>query len=110
MEDCIFEMPDAVDRNSYEFDLALLDELKHLHTIPVRKFETTIRKIMRNKSTCKLWYTNNPSKEWDYMTKTYRECNYRCIPVSRKARHYFCLVLDRSEEGITVKDGFLTSA
>lgn len=107
MDDRIFENPIIVNRNSHEFDLALLERIKQLKNIPAVKFDTIIRKIMREKSSCKLWFTNNPSKEWD--GKRYRDCNYRCCPSSHKAGNYFCLILERTEKGITVKDGFLTA-
>lgn len=38
MEDVIFEMNMKVDKNSWEFDLGLLEELKALKNIPVNKF------------------------------------------------------------------------
>lgn len=111
MEDRLFEMPlkVKVNKNSKEFDLALLEEIKALSNIPTAKFDTIIRKIMKKKSSCKLWFTNTPSTEWDYDRKSYRECNYRCCPSSHKAGSYFCLILDRKESGITVLDGFLSS-
>ena len=96
-----------MDKNSKEFDLIILEELKALTNIPVNKFNTSVRKIMRKKSSCKLWFNNKPIKEWD--GKQYRETNYRCCPTSRKANYYFCLVLDRKDTGITVIDGFLSS-
>lgn len=105
--DSLFEMPVNVDKNSHEYDLALLEEIKALKNIPIKNFDSTMRKIMRKKSSCKLWFTNNPSREWD--GKQYRDCNYRCCPSSHKARHYFCLMLDRTENSITVQDGFLTA-
>lgn len=107
MEDRLFEIPQNVDKNSREFDLALLEEIKNLTNIPAGKFDSVIRKIMRKKSSCKLWFTNNHSREWD--GKSYRDCDYRCCPSSRKARYYFCLMLDRTNNGVTVKDGFLTA-
>ena len=107
MEDRLFEIPLNVDKNSHEFDLALLEEIKTLRNIPVEKFNSVIRRIMSKKSSCKLWFTNNPSREWD--GKSYRDCNYRCCPSSHKARNYFCLMLDRTDNDITVKDGFLTA-
>lgn len=107
MEDRLFEMPSNIAKNSREFDLALLDEMKSLRNIPVRKFDSMIRKIMRKKSSCKLWFTNNPSREWN--GREYRDCNYRCCPSSHNAKHYFCLMLHRTENEITVTDGFLTA-
>ena len=107
MEDMLFESPLAVNKNSIEFDLTLLEEIKKLSNVPTKKFDTIMRKIMKKKSSCKLWFTNKPSKEWD--GKTYRDCNYRCCPVSRKAGYYFCLFLERNKTGITVIDGFLSA-
>lgn len=107
MEDRIFEMELPVDKNSREFDLALLQELKTLKDIPINKFDTLMKKIMKKKSSCKLWWDNKPVKEWD--GKEYRDTNYRCCPSSHKARYYFCLMLDRKETGISVLDGFLSA-
>ena len=108
MTDRLFEISFKADKSSREFDLALLEEIKSLRNIPAKNFDLAIRKIMRKKSTCKLWFTNNVSREWD--GKNYRNCNYRCCPSSHNARHYFCLMLDRTDSGlITVKDGFLVA-
>ena len=105
IEDRIFEMEIKADKNSKEFDLSLLEELKSLVNIPVNKFDTMVRQIMKKKSSCKLWFDNKPVKEWN--GKEYQEVNYRCCPSSHKARYFFCLMLDRREDGITVTDGFL---
>lgn len=105
MEDRIFEMKLSIDKNSREFDLTLLEEIKKLSNIPVNKFDLVMKKIMKRKSSCKLWWDNKEVKEWD--GKQDRICNYRCCPESHKARYFFCLVLDRKESGITVTDGFL---
>ncbi len=105
MEDRIFEMEIKVDKNSREFDLALLEELKTLANIPVNKFDTVVKKIMRKKSSCKLWWDNKTVNEWN--GKEYLKVNYRCCPSSHKANYFFCLMLDRNENGITVLDGFL---
>lgn len=107
MEDRIFEMELPVDKNSKEFDLALLEEIKQLSNIPVKRFDSLMKKIMKRKSSCELWWSNKEVSEWDGKQK--RDCNYRCCPSSHKARHFFCLVLDRKEDGITVVDGFLTA-
>ena len=110
MEDTIFDMPINmnINKNSQAFDLALLEKLKQLKNIPVNKFDATIRRIMRNKSSCKLWYDNKLVQEWDAGKLTMRNTNYRCPPKSRKAGNYFCLMLDRQPDGISVIDGFLS--
>ena len=107
MEENIFEttLPLYVDKNSKEFDLALLEEIKQLSDIPVNKFDALIKKIMRKKSSCKLWWDNKPVDLWD--GKEYHRVNYRCCPSSHKARYIFGLVLDRGEDIVIVKDGFL---
>lgn len=107
-EDTIFYMEIPIDKNSKEFDLSLLEELKQLKGIPVNKFDSLVRKIMRKKSSCKLWIDNKTVTErWD--GKEDRRTNYRCCPTSRKAYSCFCLMLDRRTEGITVTDGFLSA-
>lgn len=105
MEDRIFEMSLQVDKNSREFDLALLEEIKKLSDIPANKFDSLMKKIMRRKSSCKLWCDDKEVYEWDGIEE--RKVNYRCCPSSHKARSLFCLILDRKETGITVLDGFL---
>lgn len=104
MEDTIFEMELPVDKNSREFDLELLNSIIG-KTFKTKKFETEMRKIFRKKSSCKLWWDNKPVDLWD--GKEYHYVNYRCCPPSHKARHIFGLVLDRNEDIIVVKDGFL---
>lgn len=94
-------------KNSKEFDLALLGELKALKNVPVEEFDDCVKKIMRKKSSCSLWHDNKPVHEWD--GEEYRYVNYRCCPSSTNAYHYFCLVLDRQETGICVVDVFLSA-
>lgn len=105
MEDIIFEMEIKADKNSREFDLSLLEELKTLSNIPLNKFDAVVKKIMKKKSSCKLWRDNKTVNEWN--GKEYQEVNYRCCPSSRKARYFFCLMLDISNDRVTVIDGFL---
>jgi len=95
-----------MDKNSRRFDLELLEEIKSFKHIPVDKFDALMQKTMKKKSAKKLWWDNKLAKEWD--GEKYREVNYRCCPSSYKARYYFCLVLDRNDDGITVLDGFLS--
>jgi hypothetical protein len=85
--------------------------MKALKNIPTVEFDGTIANIMSQKSRKKLSWNNNPVEELGIETKTYRECNYRCCPESDKAKHLFCLVLDRDmlNSRITVLDGFLAS-
>lgn len=109
MTENLFDIAPKINRNSVEFDKQLLENLKQLKDIPTNKFMASVRKIMRQKSSCKLWFTNNQSKEWDADERVYKDCNFRCVPTTRKAKSYFCLWLDRTEKTITVTDGFLTS-
>lgn len=104
MEDRIFEMELTVDKNSREFDLQLLKSMIG-KTFKTEKFETEMKKIFRKKSSCKLWWDNKSVDLWD--GKEYHKVNYRCCPSSHKARNIFGLVLDRNEDYIVIKDGFL---
>lgn len=104
MEDRLFEIEPIIDKNTKKFDEELLKSMIGLR-IPTNKFKTEMRKIMRKKSSCKLWWSNKPTKIWD--GKECHEVNYRCCPSSHKARSYFCLVLDRTEDFITIQNGFL---
>jgi len=107
MEDKLFEVGVKVDKNSKEFDLELLKELKLLTNIPVNKFDKMVRRIMRKKSSCKLWSDSETVNVWN--GKEYQKANYRCCPSSHKARYFFCLMLDMKEDKITVIDGCLSA-
>lgn len=104
----IFDYVPTVNKNTEEFDIFILEQLKKIAVHPA-KFESAVRKIMRQKSSCKLWWDNKPTKMWNYETKSYQEVNYRCCPSSHKANNYFCLVLKRTENLITVEHGFLSA-
>jgi hypothetical protein len=97
-----------VDRNSTQFDKMLLEELKQLKNIPPNKFMSEVRKIMRKKSSAKLWFDNKSVEEWNPFEQKREKCNFRCCPSSRNAGFYFCLQLNRTDEKIDVIDGFLS--
>lgn len=99
----------SVNKNSRDFDLTLLEELKQLKNIPTNKFDTYVRKIMRKKSSCKLWIDKSNRECWDGSERKSKKTNYRCCPTSQKANYYFCLILNESTDGITVADGFLSA-
>jgi hypothetical protein len=98
----------SIDRNSTQFDKMLLEELKKLKNIPVNKFMSEVRKIMRKKSSAKLWFDNKSVEEWNPFEQKKEKCNFRCCPSSRSAGFYFCLQLNRTDEKIDVIDGFLS--
>lgn len=104
MEDRIFEIELPVDKNSREFDLKLLNNIIG-KTFKTEEFEAEIKKIFKEKSNCKLWWDNKPVNLWD--GKEYHVVNYRCCPSSHRARYIFGFILERNEEYIIVKDGFL---
>lgn len=104
MEDRIFEIELPVDKNSREFDLKLLNNIIG-KTFKTEEFEAEIKKIFKEKSSCKLWWDNKPVNLWD--GKEYHVVNYRCCPSSHRARYIFGFILERNEEYIIVKDGFL---
>ena len=104
MEDRIFEIELPVDKNSREFDLKLLNNIIG-KTFKTEEFEAEIKKISKEKSSCKLWWDNKPVNLWD--GKEYHVVNYRCCPSSHRARYIFGFILERNEEYIIVKDGFL---
>lgn len=104
MEDKLFEMELPMNKNSKEFDLQLLQSMIG-KTIQTEKFETEMRKIFKKKSSCKLWWSNMPTELWD--GKEYHHVNYRCCPASHRARFIFGLCLKRTEDYITIQDGFL---
>lgn len=104
MEDRIFEIELPVDKNSREFDLKLLNNIIG-KTFKIEEFEAEIKKIFKEKSSCKLWWDNKPVNLWD--GKEYHVVNYRCCPSSHRARYIFGFILERNEEYIIVKDGFL---
>lgn len=104
MEDRMFEMELPIDKNSRNFDLELLKSIIG-KTFETEKFEIEMKKIFRKKSSCKLWWDNKSVDLWD--GKEYHKVNYRCCPSSHKARYIFGLVLERNENHIIVKNGFL---
>lgn len=104
MEDRIFEIELPVDKNSREFDLKLLNNIIG-KTFKTEEFEAEIKKIFKEKSSCKLWWDNKPVNLWD--GKEYHVVNYRCCPSSHRARYIFGFILERNEEYIIIKDGFL---
>lgn len=77
MEDRIFEIELPVDKNSREFDLKLLNNIIG-KTFKIEEFEAEIKKIFKEKSSCKLWWDNKPVNLWD--GKEYHVVNYRCCP------------------------------
>lgn len=99
-----FDMPHKINKNNLEFDRKILSELVGME-IPTKKFESVMRKIMRQKSSCSLWWSNHPMRIWD--GKEYHDVDYRCCPSSHKARNLFCLVLERTEETIKIMEGYL---
>ena len=104
MEDRIMECDLKVDKNSLEYDNALLKKLVGL-SIPTKDFDKTMKRIFRQKSSCELWWDNKQLKLWD--GKEYHEVNYRCCPSSHKARHMFGLWLNRGSDYIVIEDGWL---
>lgn len=104
MKDRIFEMEFPVDKSSKEFDLKLLNSMIG-KTFKTEKFETEIKKIFRKKSSRKLWWSNGLVNLWD--GEEYHKVNYRCCPSSHNAKYIFGFMLDRNEEYIIIKNGFL---
>ena len=104
--DNLMGSPISLDKNSYEFDKLLLSTLIG-RIIPVKDFEKEMRKIFRQKSSCKLWWDNKVMDDfWSDMQ--YHKVNYRCCPSSHKARNIFGLYLKHGNDGnIIIKDGWL---
>lgn len=91
----------------FEFDLMLLDELKSLNNIPIKKFNARVHKIMQKKSKGKLWWQDDVVEKWDSKNGKWKKTNYRCCPVDNNSKHIFCLVLKGDGKRISVVDGFL---
>ena len=104
MEDRIFEIELPVDKNSREFDLKLLNNIIG-KTFKTEEFEAEIKKIFKEKSSCKLWWDNKPVNLWD--GKEYHVVNYRCCPSSHRARYIFGFILERNEEYIIINAALL---
>lgn len=94
-----------IDKNPLRYDEALMNELVGI-SFPINKFETELRKWFKYKSAAKLWWDNKHTKIWD--GKAYHEVNYRCCPSSKRARRYFCFVLDTTKCNgyVTIKEGY----
>ncbi len=89
------------------FDLQLLAELKALSGTPVDTFDTEVARIMKKKSSRKLWNGNfAPSYEKD-LDGNMRKYNFKCCPESVSAKNLFCLLIERKDGKVFVTDGFL---
>lgn len=93
-------------RNSYGFDEMLLNRLKAI-SCDSKIFLKEVKKIMREKSSSKLWYSFTDKKVW--VNGKYENTNFSCCPSSHAAKNYFCLVIEEAGGITTVKDGYLVS-
>lgn len=103
----------------YITDQEILNQLKNIHC-KEGKLLAEVRKIMKQKTSAKLWYEWNDYKKPNmnyYISKNnpnYAEeefeqvkYNFSCCPILNSARHYFRLDIHVSEGYITVIDGWL---
>jgi hypothetical protein len=108
----LFDTTPKIDKYSFEFDLTILEQLKQIKTTP-ELFGDAVKKIMKQKSRAELWVSDAPHNIWvvneERSGGRYQAVNYRCCPTSKKAKFYFCLLLDKSDSEISVIDGWLTS-
>lgn len=74
--------------------------------LPVEDFETEIRKIMKKRSSAKLWWSNMPDTVKDE-NGIFHEVNYRCIPESSSCLNMFCFVLEHMNGMVLIKEGYL---
>ena len=74
--------------------------------ILVADFEKEICKIMKKRSTSRLWCSNIPDSIRDINGELHT-VNYRCIPESPKCENMFCLVLEHENGMVVVKEGYL---
>lgn len=94
-------------KSDTSFDLQLLDELKGLSGTPADEFDSAVARIMKKKSSRKLWSGNfAPSFEKD-LDGNSRRYNYKCCPESVSAKNLFCLLIEHKDGKILVTDGFL---
>lgn len=105
-EDVLFDYTPKINKNSWEFDKALLDSLIGM-SISIDNFEKEMQKIFRKKTSAKLWWDNKPTEIWD--GKEYHKVNYRCCPESHAARHIFGLCLKHENNNVVIKNGWLES-
>ena len=73
---------------------------------PVENFETEIGKIMKKRSSAKLWYSNMPDTVKDE-NGIFHEVNYRCIPESSSCQNMFCFVLEHMDGMVLLNEGYL---
>lgn len=93
--------------NLWEFDMAILEELKTLNNIPVKSFNSRVQKIMKKKSKGELWWQDDVVEKWDSKNGKWKKTNYRCCPIDSNSKHIFCLIIKGNNKRITVTDGFL---
>lgn len=74
--------------------------------IPIENFEDEITKIMKKRSSAKLWWSNIPDTIRDEKGD-FHKVNYRCIPESSQCKNMFCLVLSHTNGMVHIKEGYL---
>ena len=72
----------------------------------VKNFETEIGKIMKKRSSAKLWWPNMPDTVRDESGISHK-VNYRCIPESSSCRKMFCFVLEHMDGIVLIKERYL---
>ena len=119
------------DRIKYDVN-EIIEEIKELKGIDIKKFMTEVRKIYKKRTTTTLWYGyseelmekyNLKSKDeyaiikgsyrlfktWDDNTESlvYKECNFRVIPIGGKYSATICLNLEVKDRIVIIKDAFI---
>lgn len=72
----------------------------------VEDFETELGKIMKKKSSAKLWWSNMPDTVKDKNGISH-EVNYRCVLESSSCQNMFCFVLEHMDRMVLIKEGYL---
>lgn len=71
---------------------------------PIENFEEELGKIMKKKSSAKLFISNMPDTIKG-LDGSYHSVNFKCIPQSRSCKYMFCLMLKHEDGMVLIQKG-----
>lgn len=75
---------------------------------PIENFEIELRKVMKKRSSAKLFISNMPDTIKG-LDGSYHSVNFKCIPQSRSCKCMFCLMLKHEDGMVLIQEGYLES-
>ena len=73
---------------------------------PVESFEEELGKILKKRSSAKLFISNMPDTIKG-LDGSYHSVNFKCIPLSRSCKCMFCLMLKHEDGMVLIQKGYL---